>query len=77
MKDKVKWVWVDCFNNFPLNQKNYKKIKDAGFKICLVSPELQKHDISKIKKFKEIIYKNNFKIDAICTKVYNISKWNL
>jgi 2'-5' RNA ligase len=77
MKDKVKWVWIDCFNNFSLNQENYKKIKNAGLKICLVSPELQKHNINRIEEFKEIIYKNNFKIDAICTKVYNVSKWNL
>ena len=77
MKDKVKWVWVDCFNNFPLNQENYKKIKESGLKICLVSPELQKHNIERINEFKTIIYKNNFKIDAICTKVYNINKWNL
>jgi 2'-5' RNA ligase len=77
MKNRVKWVWVDCFNNFPLNQENYKKIIDAGLKICLVSPELQKHNIERINEFKTIIYKNNFKIDAICTKVYNISKWNL
>ena len=77
MKDRVKWVWVDCFNNFPLNLENYKKIKEAKLKICLVSPELQKHNINRISEFKEIIYKNNFEIDAICTKVYNINKWNL
>tara|TARA_A100001015_G_C15034324_1_gene735148 strand:- start:1587 stop:2729 length:1143 start_codon:yes stop_codon:yes gene_type:complete len=77
MKNRVKWVWVDCFNNFPLNQENYKKIIDAGLKICLVSPELQKHNIERINEFKTIIYKNNFKIDAICTKIYNIDKWNL
>jgi 2'-5' RNA ligase len=77
MKNKVKWVWVDCFNNFPLNLENYKKIKDSGLKICLVSPELQKHNIERINEFKTIIYKNNFKIDAICTKIYNIDKWNL
>ena len=77
MKNRVKWVWIDCFNNFPLNLDNYKKIKDAGLKICLVSPELQKHNINRINEFKEIIYKNNFEIDAICTKVYNINRWNL
>lgn len=77
MKNRVKWVWVDCFNNFPLNLENYIKLKDAGLKICLVSPELQKHNIERINEFKTIIYKNNFKIDAICTKVYNIDKWNL
>ena len=75
VQDMVKWVWVDCFNNFPLDQYAYKKIKEAGLKICLVSPELQNHSLEKIEKFRKIIIKNNFKIDAICTKSYNIEKW--
>jgi len=76
VKDMVKWVWIDCFNNFPLNKVNYKKIVNAGLKICLVSPELQKHDIKRINNIKKIIINNGFKIDAICTKIYNTDKWN-
>ena len=77
IKDRVKWVWIDCFNNFPLTKESYKKIKDSNLKICLVSPELQKHNIERINEFKKIISDNNFEIDAICTKIYNINKWNL
>ena len=75
VKDMVKWVWVDCFNDFQLTPESYKKIKKANLKICLVSPELQSHNISRIQEFKDIIEKNEFEIDAICTKHYNIDLW--
>jgi hypothetical protein len=75
VKNMVKWVWIDCFNNFPLNKQNYNLIKQNNLKICIVSPELQSHDLNKIQNFKNIINKNNFKIDAICTKYYNINLW--
>ena len=71
----VKWVWVDCFTKFPLDKKSYDTIRNMGLKICLVSPELQGHPIERIQEFKQIIKKNNFKIDAICTKYYNIKYW--
>ena len=51
------------------------KIKENNLKICLVSPELQGHNISMISKFKKIIKDNRFLIDAICTKYYNIKYW--
>lgn len=75
VKNMVKWVWVDCFIDMPLNKDNYSRIKKMGLKICLVSPELQGHSLDKIDKFKKIIIENDFKIDAICTKYYNIPLW--
>ena len=38
---KVDWVWVDCFTKFPLDLASATKLKEAGFKLCIVSPELQ------------------------------------
>ena len=38
---KVDWVWVDCFTKFPLDRTSATKLKEAGFKLCIVSPELQ------------------------------------
>jgi hypothetical protein len=38
---KVDWVWVDCFTKFPLDRASATKLKEAGFKLCIVSPELQ------------------------------------
>ncbi|MCH9753760.1 MAG: hypothetical protein K0T99_02530 [Alphaproteobacteria bacterium] len=66
-KNKVKWVWVDCFTQMPLNKKNYRQLKEAGFRICLVAPELQKHT-NKTEEFQNIIKDNNIRLDAVCTK---------
>ena len=50
-KDKVEWVWVDCFTQLPLNNESYTQLK-KHFKICLVSPELQGYPKSMIEEFK-------------------------
>ena len=38
---KVDWVWVDCFTRFPLSGDEARRLQDAGFRLCIVSPELQ------------------------------------
>ena len=63
---KAQWVWVDCFTHLPLNQEVCKKLKDSGYKICLVSPELQKNPTNQIEVVKSQI--KGFDIDAVCTK---------
>ncbi len=74
MSGKVDWVWVDCFSKLPINKENYKILKDNGFKICLVSPELQKQD-EKLEIYKEYLKEHCIIFDAICTKNYNINRW--
>ena len=64
-KHKVEWVWVDCFNYLPIDNQSYIELKKY-FKICLVSPELQGHELKMIEKFKKQL--NGFEIDAVCTK---------
>lgn len=73
-KNKVKWVWVDCFTNFILTYENYNILKNNGFKICIVSPELQGQQ-EKIEEYKNIMIENNIIPDAICCKEYNIDRW--
>ena len=67
MKDRIKWVWTDCFNVSPINKKNSELLKSVGFNICIVSPELQnrKNDIS---KYIEFITTQDIRVDAVCTK---------
>jgi len=64
-KNAVDWVWIDCFDGFDLNKEDYLKLQ-KWFKICLVSPELQKFSMNHIKAFKSISKEMSF--DAICTK---------
>lgn len=71
-KDKARWVWVDTFKEFPLNMQSYEKLKNANFKIILVSPELQKHDLSMIEEIQKTTM--DMKIDAVCTKFPDLWK---
>ena len=74
MSGRVNWVWVDCFTMLPINHLNYRLIKDMGYKLCLVSPELQGQP-EKIKIYCNQIIKGGIVFDAICTKQHNIAKW--
>lgn len=74
MKDKVKWVWVDCFSVFPLDKQTYLNIKNCDYKICIVSPELQGQP-EKITEYGQYMKTNGIIPDAVCTKFENIEKW--
>jgi len=74
IKDRVRWVWVDCFSHFPLTPEIFKILKDKNLKICIVSPELQGQP-NKISEYKSYMIDNHIKPDMICTKIYNIDQW--
>ena len=66
---KVDWVWVDCFTRFPLSESDARRLKDAEFKICLVSPELQGRDANvEIPQLALLLKDRNIVADAVCTK---------
>jgi len=66
---KVDWVWVDCFTHFPLSEQDARRLKDLGFKICLVSPELQGRDANvEIPQMALLLRERNILADAVCTK---------
>lgn len=73
-KNKIQWVWVDCFTKFPLNLFIERKIHAMGLKLCLVSPELQSHG-QDIEKYGIFLKKYSIHVDAICTKDYNVNRW--
>lgn len=75
MAGKVDWVWVDCFTKLPITAENYRILKENGFKICLVSPELQ-GQAEKLEEYKQYLNENGILFDAICTKGYNVEKWS-
>lgn len=74
MQGKVRWVWVDCFSKLPLDSDIFNNIKKMGYKVCIVSPELQGQP-EKIEEYKAQLETYNICPEAICTKAYNISKW--
>ncbi len=74
MAGRVKWVWVDCFTRFPLECDVFDEMKALGYKLCLVSPELQGRDAD-IEAYKAICTERGIVFDAICTKTHNIVRW--
>jgi hypothetical protein len=39
-RERIDWLWVDCFSGHPWHVEHASFLLDAGFKLCLVSPEL-------------------------------------
>ena len=69
LSGKVDWIWVDCFTRFPLTHKDAQRLKQAGFKLCLVSPELQGRDAeSEIPILVGLLNERNIVAEAVCTK---------
>jgi hypothetical protein len=77
---KVDWVWVDCFTRFPLSHEDARRLKNAGFKLCLVSPELQGRDAeTEIHLLIQLLGERGIHADAVCTKrpdLWEKSTWS-
>ncbi len=66
---KVDWAWIDCFSKFPITEVDTSRLKDAGFQLCLVSPELQGRPAeSAIPELAKLLQEQHIQADAICTK---------
>jgi len=66
---KIDWVWVDCFTHFPLSSADANRLQNAGFKLCLVSPELQGRPFdTEIPLLANLLHDRSICADAICTK---------
>lgn len=66
---QVRWVWVDCFSRFPLNGEQARRLHAAGFRLCLVSPELQGRDATtEIPVLRALLAHEGIVADAVCTK---------
>ena len=67
-----KWIWIDSFNSVWYDDKYVEFIKNKGYKIVLVSPELHgRTSQSDYEKIKSLISKKL--VDAICTD--DLNKW--
>ncbi|MCB9799916.1 MAG: hypothetical protein H6757_04075 [Candidatus Omnitrophica bacterium] len=70
-KDKINWVWVDCFSGNAFNQEHLLELKKS-FKLCLVSPELHAYSTDQVRIYKEGL--KGVEPDAVCTKYPDIWK---
>lgn len=65
----VQWTWIDCFTRFPLTTESAARLRQAGFKLCLVSPELQGRPAEvEIKQLRLTLTALQITADAVCTK---------
>lgn len=65
----VDWAWVDCFSRFPLTGADAHRLRQADFRLCAVSPELQgRTGVDDIAGLQTLLTRENIKLDAICTK---------
>lgn len=75
LEGKVDWVWIDCFNHYPITAEISTLLHNSGFKLCAVSPELQGRGSEKFIHEAAIFFlTGEIKIDAVCTKRCDI--WN-
>lgn len=74
LKNRVKWIWVDCFTELPITKEIYMQFKSMNYKLCLVSPELQ-GQAEKIEEYASFLKENKIEFDAICTKHKMIGRW--
>ena len=66
---RVGWVWVDCFTRLALTGSEAGRLRDAGFKLCMVSPELQGRTAAhEIPGMARLVAERGIAPDAVCTK---------
>jgi hypothetical protein len=65
----VDWVWVDVFTRFPLQAGDAARLRGAGFRLCVVSPELQQRaDEREVPALRALLAERGIAPDAVCTK---------
>jgi len=74
LEGMVEWVWIDIFNKLPLDKDSFIKLKNAGFKICLVSPEILMRP-EEIESYKKYLKENNIEIEAVMTSQEYADMW--
>jgi len=69
LSGQVQWAWIDCFTRFPLSQEDAECLTASGFRLCLVSPELQgRRAQDEIPAMAAQLKALSIAPDAVCTK---------
>lgn len=73
---KVDWVWVDCFSRFPLSREDWRRLVGAGFRLCLVSPDLVgRVSEAEILDQRRLLGEWGVEPDAVCVKLARADVW--
>lgn len=76
LRGLIDWIWIDCFSRFPLERAELEALHSAGFRTCLVSPELQgRRDAAEIHALAERFAAWKLSPTAVCTKLDFIPVW--
>ncbi len=73
-KNMLDWVFIDTNTRLPISEKEYKELKNAGFKLCLVSPDRWGRPYD-IKKYKKILSIKAIALDAVMVSLDNAGMW--
>jgi hypothetical protein len=74
MKTQIEWVWVDCFNKYPIDATTYNLLREWSLKLCIVSPELQARQ-EEVEAFQDEILLLRHTPDMVCSKFENRLTW--
>lgn len=66
---KAGWIWLDGFHGFPVSAEVARSLKDAGYRLCLVSPELHGRPEAEIPSHRAAADATGVVFDAVCTRV--------
>ena len=68
------WVWVDVNSRLPLDERSYKQLKDAGYKLALVCPERWGRP-EDIPTYIEYMKKHGIMVDTVMTSASHAQEW--
>jgi len=61
----AQWIWVDVFTKIPVTETECARLKEAGYRLCFVSPELQGRP-ENVEEYRRCI---GHCMDMVCTKI--------
>lgn len=68
LRGRADWLWIDTFHGLPDLRAQHDALRDAGFRLCLVSPELHGRGTGEIAGMKSSLRQQGIVMDAVCTK---------
>lgn len=68
---RAEWAWVDGFHGFPLDAAEAGRLASAGYRHCLVSPELHGRSVETLDPYRRAARASGLRADAVCTRLWD------